>query len=73
MPRGVFVAIKAAPNVGTRCIVSSPALLLAPSAYSQDVMGVPSATPDSFSINSLGWTTLVPVYDPRTPQPRRKS
>jgi hypothetical protein len=38
--RGVSIAVDAAANVGTRVIVSSPALLFAPSAYSQKVTGV---------------------------------
>ena len=39
MLRGVFIAASAAINVGTRDMVASPALLLAPSAYSQKVDG----------------------------------
>ena len=39
MLRGVCIAITASANVGTRGIWASPALLLAPSAYSQKAMG----------------------------------
>src|SRR5262245_34365287 len=60
MLRGVFIAIDAAANVGTREIVSIPALLLAPSAYSQKVIGAES--PSCLWINSLGWTTVVPDW-----------
>src|SRR5262245_66618584 len=49
-------------------MVSSPALLLAPSAYSQNVMGAPAKSACLW-INSLGWTTVVPDWSEITAAP----
>ena len=53
MLRGVCIAVTASANVGTRGITASPALLLAPSAYSQKVMGAFTKSACLW-INSLG-------------------
>src|SRR5262249_3895726 len=67
MLRGVCIALTASCNDGTRGIWSSPALLLAPSAYSQKVMGAPG--PSSLWINSLGWTSAFPDWSEITAAP----
>ena len=70
MLRGVCIALTASWNDGTRGIGSRPALLLAPSAYSQKVMGAPGRPPCGSTAS--GGPRHYPT-GPKPPQPRRKS